>query len=604
MPKFKFAATFIILFVFAFTSNAQTKVISDSSSVAVEQNEKYDNLHSVEFINGKLIVTKNGLVKEFPGWLTVLPPVLAILMAFVFKEVISSLFVGILTGAFIFNGLSFKEFFNSLFAVFDTYILNAINNASHVSVILFSLLIGGIVAIISRNGGMKGIVNILTPYANNSVRGQLITWFMGLLIFFDDYANTLVVGNTLRPVTDKLNISREKLSYIVDSTAAPIAAIALVTTWIGAELGFIEQALDLINSNGAVIKLTPYAVFLKSLSYSFYPILTICFILMIILLKRDIGPMHSAEVRARTTGQVVKGSMNRGLKEVDDALRELDPVAKSGEKALNAILPILTLIITVVVALFITGSDEEILNNESTSFSKKLSTIIGNADSYVALIWGSAAGVIVAALLTVSQKIMSITATFETLLDGFKTMVPAITILILAWALGNTTGDLKTADYLTLVFSDKISPYWFAEITFILAAITAFSTGSSWGTMTILYPLVLPLCWNISSTAGIPMDDMQSIFFNTVSVVLAGAVFGDHCSPLSDTTILSSMATATPHMDHVKTQLPYAVIVATVSVFICSRMAGAGIPTIFNYLAGLLVLFIIIRFFGKKLTHT
>ncbi|NNM16843.1 MAG: Na+/H+ antiporter NhaC family protein, partial [Bacteroidia bacterium] len=504
------------------------------------------------------------------------------------------------------NGLSFSNFFKSLFAVFDTYILNAINDSSHVSVIIFSLLIGGIVAIISRNGGMKGIVNILTPYANNSVRGQLITWFMGLLIFFDDYANTLVVGNTLRPVTDKLNISREKLSYIVDSTAAPIAAVAFITTWIGAELGFIDQALDIINKDttNASINLTPYSVFLKSLSYSFYPLLTICFILMVILLKRDFGPMYKAENRARTTGQVLENATERGHTEVDDALKALNPVQNSGEKAWNATLPIITLIGTVIAALFITGSDESIWADESLSLSRKLSTIIGNADSYVALIWGSAAGVMVAVLLTVTQKIMKISAVFETLLDGFKTMIPAITILILAWSIGNLTGDLNTADYLAAVFTDKISPYWFAEITFILAAITAFSTGTSWGTMTILYPLVLPLCWNVCTAAGIPVEDMQNIFFNTVSVVLAGAVFGDHCSPLSDTTILSSMATSTPHMDHVKTQIPYAIVVAVVSVFICSKMSGAGIPAIFNFLTGLIVLFLIIRFFGKKLENT
>lgn len=584
---------------------AQDSLLIDSLSNNTETINKAATHNSVTFEKGRLIVKQEGSVKSFPGWVTILPPIIAIIMAFVFKEVISSLFLGILSGAFILNGCSFTLFFKSLFAVFDTYIVNAINDSSHVSVILFSLLIGGIVAIISRNGGMNGIVNLLTPYANNKVRGQLITWFMGLLIFFDDYANTLVVGNTLRPVTDKLKVSREKLSYIVDSTAAPIAAIAFITTWIGAELGFIEQAIELINSNSSTpsINLTAYSVFLQSLSFAFYPTLTIGFILMIILMKRDFGPMLKAEQRAETTGKVADHGEERGVSEVDDALKALNPVSGSGQKAFNAIIPILALIITVIVALFITGNDETIWSDDSMSFTRKLSAIVGNADSYVSLIWGSAAGVIMALLLTISQKIMTISASFETLIDGFKIMVPALTILILAWSLGSLTGDLNTADYLSLVFTDRISPYWFAEITFILAAITAFSTGSSWGTMTILYPLVLPLCWNICAAAGIPFEDTQSIFFNTVSVVLAGAVFGDHCSPISDTTILSSMATATPHMDHVKTQLPYAVMVALVSVFICSKMAGAGFPASINFLTGFIVLFLIIRFFGKKLNY-
>jgi Na+/H+ antiporter NhaC len=313
--------------------------------------------------------------------------------------------------------------------------------------------------------------------------------------------------------------------------------------------------------------------------------------------------MYKAERRARTTGQVVEQTTERGENEVDDSLKSLSPVPGIKPKWFNAMLPVLTLIFTVIGGLIITGFDGEIWNDATLSFSRKISVIVGNADSYKALIWASLAGVTVAVLLTLSQRIMSLTKTFESMLDGFKTMVTAITILVLAWALGRVTEDLHTAGFLTAILSDKINPYWLAELTFLLASITAFSTGTSWGTMTILYPIVLPLTWNICHQAGLPGDEILRIFYNVTSVVLAGAVFGDHCSPISDTTILSSMATATPHIDHVKTQLPYAVVVAVVSMLVCTKLADFGFPWYITYTAGILLLYLIIRIFGKRTDH-
>lgn len=583
---------------------AQDTIPDDSARVTgVDVTATEDEGPAFRIEGGTIYFTYQGQQRSMPAWLTIIPPLIAILMALLFKEVISALFMGIFSGVLLLMGFSFKNFILAFLTVLDTYIISAINDPSHIAVIVFSLLIGGMVAVISRNGGMKGIVNSLSKYADTPVTGQFITWLLGIIIFFDDYANTLVVGNTMRPVTDKLRISREKLSYIVDSTAAPVAAIAFITTWIGAELGFIQQAIDVINADTETINLneTAYSVFLNSLQFSFYPILTLIFILILIYTKRDFGPMFKAENRARRTGQVLATQSERGTHEVDDALRSLEPVPGIQFNSINASIPVLTLIIIVIAGLLITGFDAVVWNDDSLTFSRKLSVIVGNSDSYKALIWASAAGVIVALILTISQKLMSVTKTFETMIDGFKTMVPAITILILAWSLGKVTEDIHTAGFLSHILSDKINPYWLAELTFLLAAITSFSTGTSWGTMTILYPIVLPLTWTITHNSGLPEDEIYRLFYNVVSVVLAGAVFGDHCSPISDTTILSSMASSCPHIDHVRTQLPYAITVAIVSMLVCTKLADFGAGWYITYPAGIIILYLVIRFFGKRI---
>lgn len=231
------------------------------------------------FVSGKEVYAKP--IRAIPLWFSILPPLIAIMMALVTKEVFSSLFVGLLVGTtiiFKYKGFSvFVSVFKGLFAVVDTYALASLNNPDHLSIIIFSMLIGGMVALITLNGGMKGVVSFLAKYAKSPRSGQFITWLMGMIIFFDDYANTLVVGNTMRPVTDKLHISREKLAYIVDSTSAPIASIAFITTWIGAELSYISEGINHLGINKSA-----YQVFLNSLTYSFYPILTLGFVLMLI----------------------------------------------------------------------------------------------------------------------------------------------------------------------------------------------------------------------------------------------------------------------------------------------------------------------------------
>ncbi|AKD05570.1 sodium:proton antiporter [Pontibacter korlensis] len=544
----------------------------------------------------RLDVEEKRGVKEFPMWLSILPPLIAIVLALIFREVLLALFAGIWIGGFVIYGLSPKSVFTGLLAVGDTYLMEALTDGDHVSVIIFSMLIGGMVAIISKNGGMAGVVNLLSRYARSAKSSQVVTWVLGVAIFFDDYANTLIVGNTMRPVTDKHRISREKLAYIVDSTAAPVAAIAFVTTWVGAELGYIKDAAAQLG-----IEEGAYSLFFHSLEYAYYPVLTLVFMLMLILMNRDYGTMHKAEIRARATGEVSATRTDRaGQERQQHEMAEFEPIDETRTRAINALLPVLTVICGTMIGLLYTGYNPDVWSDASLGFFRKLSITIGDSNSYTALIWASLSGVIVAIALTMSQRIMSLTETMESLTTGFKTMLPAILILVLAWSLAAVTQELYTAEYLTSLFSGNISPHFLPEITFFLAAIIAFSTGSSWGTMAILYPLMMPAAWYVCQQQGFSVEETMPIIYNVISVVLAGSVFGDHCSPISDTTILSSLASGCNHIDHVKTQLPYAITVALVANIICTNLSTFGVHWLLVYLIGAVILWGLIKLLGKK----
>ena len=550
------------------------------------------------FISG---APKSVKVSPLPGWLSILPPLLAIVLALVFREVIISLFLGIFLGAGILSVHLTGSFLGGLgggfLSVIDHYILDSLNDRDHLSVIVFSLLIGGIVAVITRNGGMQGIVQRLSKIATSAKSGQFATWLLGIAIFFDDYANSLVVGNTMRSITDKLRISREKLSYIVDSTAAPVSAIAFITTWIGAELSYIKDGIATLEG---FPEMSAYSVFLGSLSYSFYPILAMLFIVMVIYSGRDYGPMLKAERRARETGQVkaiIPGQEAATLEKPEHL--KIAPGAKP--RAFNAVIPIAILVLGVLVGLLYTGGafSAEGWKNAGEGFFRKMSTIIGNSDSYTSLLWASLTAMVVALALSVGQKAMGLFDAMKTMVEGFKTMFDALLILTLAWALALVTEEMHTADFLVDVLGETLSPYVVPSITFLLAAFVAFSTGSSWSTMAILYPLALPLAWKIGMVSGIDPETQLNLFLNVVSTILAGSVMGDHCSPISDTTILSSLASDCNHIDHVRTQLPYALTVGVVGMLGGTFLASVGVPSWLCFVLCLGILGLVLRFVGK-----
>lgn len=517
------------------------------------------------------------------GWLTIIPPLLAIGLAIATHQVILALLIGCLAGLFIMHGMDLTAL-GAAFLNFPGEVLpDVLTNTSHISIIIFSLLISGMVALVSKNGGITGVVSFFRKFVDSIKKANLMTGLFGLFIFFDDYANTLLVGNSMRSVVDRFKISREKLAYIVDSVAAPLAAIALVTTWIGAQLGYVESAL--IQTG---IEKGGYQVFLSSLSYAFYPFFALFLVFLVILSGRDFGPMVRFEEKAR----VEEGTSNNW--DNDEGKFNEQP-----NKSLNAVLPILVLIGGVLGGLFYTGYMAADTFPDFTFWNAAL--IMGEGDSYQALLWASFFSFVVAGIQSWLNSPMTLSGITEEAIKGFNSITGAILILTLAWSLSEISRELGTATYLAESLKDTVPYYLFPLATFLLSAIVAFATGSSWGTMAIIYPLFLPFSYELAIGAGAGQEEALVIFYQVVAAVLGGSVFGDHCSPLSDTTILSSMSSGCDHMDHVNSQLPYALVGGVVSL-----ITGYGVTMFFpelwwlGFLAGFAIMGVFLLQYGKK----
>ncbi len=523
-------------------------------------------------------------------WISVLPPLVAIALALLLRQVIPALFAGVWLGAWAINGFTLAGLWKALLDSFQKYILNAVADADNAAVILFSLMIGGTVGIISRNGGMQGVVNRIVVWADSARRACLATATMGLAVFFDDYANTLVVGNTMRPVTDSMRISRAKLAYIVDSTAAPVACIAFVTTWIGYEVGLIGESISYLED----LDSEAYLLFLQTIPYSFYPILAIAFVFMVASSGRDFGPMLKSETRALVHGNEDSTHLNSSL--AADC-EPIEAVQDKPQRAVNAAVPILVLILGVMGGLYVTGkSGLEVAD-------PGLKDIIGAADSYKALMWGSLLGMVTAVFLTLIQRIMSLEQVVNAWYQGMRAMLYAMIILILAWALGGITDQLKTADFLVSILGETLPVQLVPLLVFVIAAFTAFATGSSWGSMGILVPLVIPLTWAVMKASGHSGPEDMHLLYSSIASVLAGSVWGDHCSPISDTTILSSMASGCDHIEHVRTQLPYALLVGIVSLGAGSIPVAFGMPWWIGLLIGAGLLYGVLKLVGQTTAH-
>ncbi len=520
-------------------------------------------------------------LRVIPGWLSLMPAILAIVVALTLRNVIPALLLGIWLGATALQSFSFRGAGQGLLDSFQIYARGAVADPDHASILLFTLMIGGMVGIITRNGGMASIVRTLVSRAKTAVGGQVAVWAMGLMIFFDDYSNTLVVGNTARSLTDHLKVSREKLAYIVDSTAAPVACIALITTWIGYQIGLVDQALGKIPELADV---QAYSVFLKSIPYSFYPILAIVFVLIVAATGLDYGPMYKAEVRAR--GGQVKPTVGEALPSIEG--EELEAKDNIPLRAINAFVPIVALIVALGISLVALGE------------GSTMTSILETTDSYKAMMYASFVGVLVAATMSISQRILTVHETIDAWYGGLRAMLFGMVILVLAWSLADVTDSLNTASYLVTLLADSLPVQLIPAIVFLLAAITAFTTGTSWGTMAILMPLVIPLCWAVMTLNGMADPAGMHIMYSAVACCLAGAVWGDHCSPISDTTVLSSVASGCNHIEHVRTQLPYAVTVGVVAVGIGTIPGGFGVPAWLSLLVGAAALFAILKFFGRN----
>jgi len=528
-----------------------------------------------------------GLAAGAGTWVSVLPPLTAIVLALTLRQVVPALFAGLWLGSWAINGFSLAGLWYGLLETFQLHILEALANPEHAAIVLFTFMIGGMVGIISRNGGMQGIVSRIAAWADSAHRACLATAAMGLAIFFDDYANTLVVGNTMRPVTDSMKVSRAKLAYIVDSTAAPVACVALVTTWIGYEVGLIGDALVGVPE----LQGQAYLVYLATIPYSFYPLLTIAFVFMVAASGRDFGPMLAAEQRAQAGGTAPGRHLDSA--QADDA-EPIRPGRGKPRRAISAVLPIAVMLATVMGGLYATGMARVAVDDPG------IKDIIGAADSIKALLWGSLLGAFTAGVLSMVQRILSIEQVVNAWYQGMRAMVYAMIILILAWALGSITVELKTADYLVSVLGDALPVQLLPACVFVIAAATAFATGASWGSMAILVPLVIPLTWAVMQAAGTTSGSDMHLLYSSIASVLAGSVWGDHCSPISDTTILSSMASGCDHVEHVRTQMPYALLVGAVALIGCSLPVAFGLPWWLALGASAGLLYLLLRLLGRS----
>ncbi|MEX0663128.1 MAG: Na+/H+ antiporter NhaC family protein [Balneolaceae bacterium] len=529
-------------------------------------------------------------------WVSLIPPLVAIGLALITREVVLSLFAGIWVGALFVVG------FNPISGTAESLdlLVGSLVNADHIAIIVFSMLLGGMVGVMSRGGGTQGVVDLLGKFATTRKKGQLFSWASALFIFFDDYANTLIRGNALRPMTDRLQISREKLAYIVDSTAAPLAVSAVITTWIGFEITQIQNALSGIAEQTTDAALSTqlmagadnaFIIFLHSLPYLFYPILALAFVLMTIIMRKEFGPMLTAERRAASGNGVIReGSMPA----TDTSLDSLQPEEDKPKRWYNAGLPVISVIVVALYGLYTTGA-AGLGPGESG-----ITAIIGNADPFAALLWASFTGCAVAIALVVFQKVLSINQALESWVGGMQSMLMAVVILILAWGLGAVTQEVGTGTFLASMLEDSLPLSLLPGLVFFIAAITAFSTGTSWGTMAILFPVVVPLSIAMGAGVGFAGGENYGILLGAISSVMGGAVFGDHCSPISDTTVLSSMSSACDLIDHVRTQLPYALVVAFVALVVGEIPAAFEmIHPVWGLITGLIILYLILRFYGE-----
>lgn len=531
---------------------------------------------------GFLLAEQTG-VESDPTWLSILPPLVAIVLALITRETLVSLFAGIWIGVTILKANLIDGFLTTL----DTYLVGSLADTSHASIILFTLGFGGMIGVISANGGMRGIVDIAVRHAKTRRQGQLTTVIMGMVIFFDDYANTLLVGNMMRPLTDKLRISREKLSYLVDSTAAPVASLAIISTWSIFQMSLLDGPYEQFG-----VTENPYITFIRSMPYSFYCLLTLAFIVINTISRREYGPMYKAERRTVLTGAVMQPDANPMTD--TSQLDSEDRYSKSSHWT-NSIIPIIAVVLIAMLGLVVTG-----MRALEEGMDPSIRNIIGGADSYAALMWGSYSAGIIAIILTVSKRLLSLQKALNAWMNGARSMLLGCAVLILAWTLGKVSEDLGTAQFLVEISSSFLTPQILPAVIFITAAAISFSTGSSWATMSILVPIVMPMA--IQLLQGTPDEVVASpIFVSTFAAILSGSVFGDHCSPISDTTILSSIASGSDHIDHVRTQLPYALTVGVVALLAGYLFVGFGGKLSIAIITGIILLFIIIMVFGKPI---
>ncbi len=489
-----------------------------------------------------LFIVAFGVLCAFTGSITdpngtlwsLFPPVVAIGLALITKEVFSSLFIGILTGSLL--ATNFKPL-DTVDKIVNDGLIESVSGIA--GIFIFLVVLGIIVALLNNAGGSQAFGNWAAKHIKGKVGASLATFLFGVLIFIDDYFNCLTVGAVMRPVTDKAKISRAKLAYLIDATAAPVCMIAPISSWAAAVSEYVPEGQDGLS------------LFISAIPYNFYSLLTFVFIIAITLMKFDYGPMRLHEKNAENGDLFTFGTEVKNENEVDYNEKEL--AQKSRAKVIDLVLPILILIAVCVYALYYVGQDGN--SNFATAFA--------NTDATVALPWGGLIALIIVMIYFIARRLVSFNQAMSCIPKGFIAMVPAILILTLATSLKAMTNSLGSAEFVkdSLANAGAFNNF-LPAIIFLVACGISFATGTSWGTFGILIPIVLAIF-----PVGSPLGTIG------MSACLAGSVCGDHCSPISDTTIMSSAGAQCQHINHVSTQLPYALTVAGLS-FVAYIMAG------------------------------
>lgn len=496
---------------------------------------------------------RTALLSPVTSW-SLLPPISAILVSVISRRLILGLSLSVLAGGVLASAHLPLHLIApaALYKAAVGYVWAPLESAFQLYILAFTAGLIGLVRVTTLSGGNRGIADLLVRRALGAKSARLSAFFMGTAIFFDDYANTIVVGSTLRPITDRFRVSREKLAYIVDSTAAPIAGIAIISTWIGYEVSLFQDLMDDLQTG-----LSGYQLFFNALPLRFYCLLTIAFVFLSSLMQRDFGPMLSAERRAQQTGQVLRPGAVPLTGRAHDDVQPAEGIAPAWWAAA---LPVSLVIFGVIFGMALDTwhhPDVRSLRQSARVFSSDYWTAcFSNADTARVLFLAAMAGSLLAIAIAVTRpheqtgaRVISPLVACATYVRGIAGVWYAIAILILAWAIKEVCTDAGTSTYLTAALSPLISPVLLPLLIFVLASLVAFSIGTSWTTMAILIPTVVPLA---HALGGLPLTILAA------AAVLDGAIFGDHCSPISDTTVMSSIASSCDHLDHVKTQLPYA----------------------------------------------
>ena len=460
------------------------------------------------------------------------PPVVAIGLALITKEVYSSLFVGVLMGGILYSGFSFE---GTITHIFEDGMISVLSDSYNVGILIFLVILGTMVCLMNRAGGSAAFGQFAADHIKGRVGAELATILLGCLIFIDDYFNCLTVGSVMRPVTDKFKVSRAKLAYLIDATAAPICIIAPISSWAAAVTGFVE------GEDG-------FSIFVRAIPYNFYAILTIVMMIGMVLLRTEFGSMKFHEKNA------LKGDLYTTPGRPYDT--EKQPEVSVRGTVLDLLIPIISLIICCMIGMLYTGgffSGEDFV----TAFSQ--------SDASLGLTMGSFFGLLITIGLYQVRRVLKFSECMACIPEGFKSMVPAIMILSFAWTLKAMTDSLGADVYVATVVASSARSFlnFLPAIIFVVGCFLAFATGTSWGTFGILIPIVVAVFENSN-------PDLMII---SISACMAGAVCGDHCSPISDTTIMASAGAQCEHVNHVTTQLPYAIVAAVVS-FISYIIAG------------------------------